>query len=234
MELENEVINNLETEKNDNSFFNTFIGQTVNSAIDVGLRTILPDLIENQIIDVKNALIENGLIGGIRSAVDSTVEMAKSAAGIVTGNFQNMDQVKMAVEKGGIIDTVSSILDKVIDKANQYNMINDTITNVIKSGKNVLLNNIANNIENQIEQQESTIEVLKNSVKNWNTYYEQQDFEGMEVKNKKIEEKIKEIVPLENILKETRRVENIHNLIKNNGNNFNITEEEIAVANKLI
>ena len=45
---------------------------------------------------------------------------------------------------------------------------------------------------------------------------------------------LEKIVPLENIINSARKIENIHNLIKNNGNNFNITEEEILLAQRLV
>ena len=50
----------------------------------------------------------------------------------------------------------------------------------------------------------------------------------------KIEKEFNKIIPLENIIKETRKVEAIHNLIKNNGQNFNITEEEKRLAYNFI
>ena len=43
-----------------NNFFNNTFGKTINYAIDIGLRAILPDLIENQVIDIKNSLLNNG------------------------------------------------------------------------------------------------------------------------------------------------------------------------------
>ena len=46
--------NNLENEKEQKSFLETTIGKTINTAIDIGIRTILPDYIENQIIDLKD------------------------------------------------------------------------------------------------------------------------------------------------------------------------------------
>ena len=61
MEIENQINNNIKVEKN--NLLNNIIGKTINNAIDIGLKTILPDLIENQIIDIKNSLLENGLNG---------------------------------------------------------------------------------------------------------------------------------------------------------------------------
>ena len=81
------------------------IGKTINTGIDFGLRAVLPDLIENQVIDIKNSLIKNGLREGINTAIKSAIDLGKSALEIVTGDFQNMSQVQMAIGSGGIIDT---------------------------------------------------------------------------------------------------------------------------------
>ena len=55
----------------------TYFGKTINNAIDIGLKTLLPDLIENQVIDIKNSLMENGLKAGIETAVDSAINFGK-------------------------------------------------------------------------------------------------------------------------------------------------------------
>ena len=222
MELNVELNNNIEK----NNFLNSVLGRTINTAIDFGLRAILPDLIENQVIDIKNALLQNGLKSGIDTAVNSAINLGKSAVGIVTGNFENMDQVKIAVGNGGIVDTVSNVLDKAINTTYRRGYIDKTVTSIIKNGKNVLLNNITNNIKSELDQQTNSVEKLEKYVNNWKEYYNNKDFEGMTKEYNKIKTQINKVIPLENILKETRKVETLHELIKNNGQNFNITEAE--------
>ena len=41
----------------------------------------------------------------------------------------------------------------------------------------------------------------------------------------KIEEQSQKIIPLENIINETKQIKALHNLIKNNGQNFDISKE---------
>ena len=36
------------------------LGKTINTGLDIGLRMLLPDLIEEQVIDIKDTIIENG------------------------------------------------------------------------------------------------------------------------------------------------------------------------------
>ena len=230
MELNNEINNNINVEKN--NFLNSVLGKTINTAIDIGLRAILPDLIENQVIDIKNALLQNGLKSGIDTAVNSAINLGKSAVGIVTGNFENMDQVRMAVGNGGIVDTVSNVLDKAINNTYKKGYIDKTVTSIIKNGKNVLLNNISNNIKSELDQQTNSVEKLEKYINNWKEYYNKEDFEGMTKEYNKIKTQLNKVVPLENILKETRKVATLHELIKNNGQNFNITElEKNAIEN---
>ena len=67
MKLENVQNNNLElnnkivNENTQKSFLETTLGKTVNTAIDIGLRAILPDFVENQVIGIKNNLLDYGL-----------------------------------------------------------------------------------------------------------------------------------------------------------------------------
>jgi phosphosulfolactate synthase (CoM biosynthesis protein A) len=56
----------------------------------------------------------------------------------------------------------------------------------------------------------------------------------MEKQYKKIQAELKQVLPLENVLIKARQLENIHNLIKNNGKNFNLSEEQLSLAERLI
>lgn len=64
--VENDLNNNLEkisTKLGDaqKSFLESDIGKVVNSAIDIGIKTALPDLIEDQVIDIKNTILRKVL-----------------------------------------------------------------------------------------------------------------------------------------------------------------------------
>ena len=232
MNLENTINNEIKI--NNNNFLNNALGKTINGAVDIGLRAILPDLIENQVIDIKNALLENGLKAGADTAINSVINFKKSAMGIVTGNFENMDQVSTAIGDGGIIDTISNLLDKALNKIYKNGNINNTIFKLIKNGKNVLINNVSNNIKKELQDQKNSIERLEKSIKNGQENYNKKDFKKMSQEYEKIEKEYKKIIPVENVINETKRVKAIHNLIKNNGQNFNITEEEKRLANNLV
>ena len=121
--LENEINQKLNTNLNQTelvtvdeqkNFLDTTLGKVVNTAVDLGLRWVLPDFIENQIIDIKDSLVKGGLKEGIDKAIDSAVELGKSVTGIFTGKFENVSQAQNAIKNGGIIDGISSSLDSAI------------------------------------------------------------------------------------------------------------------------
>lgn len=237
LKMENEININLEKnneiEKEQTKFFDTMLGKVVNNGLDFGLRAILPDVIENQVIEIKNALIENGLNEGIQTAVKSVVDLGKSVSGIFTGKFQNISQVQTAIGSGGVVDTFSNVLDKAINLTYQRGLINNNIKNIIRKGKEVILNNVTSNIKNELNYQENSIQYVSKYVNNFNEYFKNKDFEGMTKEYKKIESRIKDLIPLENVLKDARRAETLYNLVKNNGKNFNISEAEMELVYKL-
>ena len=91
-------IENNDIEIKQKNFLNTNIGNIVNTAIDVGLRFILPDFIEEQVIEINNALIEGGIKEGVNTAIEEGINFGKSTIGIITGKFDNVEQMQNAVK----------------------------------------------------------------------------------------------------------------------------------------
>ncbi len=229
LEIENTIVN----ENTQKSFLETTLGKTINTAIDIGIRALLPDFIDEQIINLKNNLFNNGLKEGITKSIDDAIDLGKSAIGIVTGNFENINQMQAAVKTGGIIDGVSNLLDTVVDKIRNTGLIDYNTANTIKQGKDVILNSVESNIENTFSNQLKSAEYTNKYINNWKEYYNNQDFDGMQREYEKIQKSMKNLVPLEKTINEARTIQNLHKLIKNNGKNFNLTPEELELAEKL-
>lgn len=225
--------NNLVNENMQKSFLETALGKTINTAIDVGIRAILPEFVEDQVINIKNNLLDYGLNDGIKKTIDDAIDLGKSAIGIVTGKFENISQMQNAVQSGGIIDGMSSLLDTIIDKVKEAGLINNTIANTIKQGKNVILNNVEKNIENNFKEQYRVIENTNNYINNWKGYFKQKDFDGMQKEYNKIGKQLKQIAPIEKTINDIKTIELLQNLIKNNGQNFDLTQDELALVEKL-
>lgn len=238
MELENNLnknknSNEIVNERDQNNFLNSTLGKVVDSAVDVGLRMIFPDFVEDGVIAVKDALLQEGLKEGLDTAINGAINLGKSVLGIFTGKFDNVSQARDAIKSGGIIDGISDVLDKVINKTNSSGLINNNIANLISNGKDAILDSVINKIEDEFTKQIDSAEKLAKYETNWKDYFENKDFEGMQREYDKIKEKIKELLPIENTLKEARVIENLHTLIKNNGQDFNLTKEQLELANML-
>lgn len=228
-----EINNNLNNELEQKNFLETTLGKTINTGIDIGIRALLPDYIEGQVIDLKDNLIKYGLKEGIKKSINDAINLGKSAIGIVTGNFENISQVQEAIKSGGIIDNVSNLLDDVINKVYKNGVINSTVAKTIKQGKNSILNNVEKNIENTFTKQINYLEYTEKYINNWKKYFNNKDFEGMEKEYKKLEKEISNLIPLEKTINDVRTIENLHILIKNNGQDFNLTQEQLELAEKL-
>ena len=221
------------TVENQNKFLQTTLGKTINTAVDIGLRGILPDMIEDQIIEIKNVLLTNGLKDGIDSAIKSAIDLGKSALGIVTGKFENLSQAHTAIKKGGIIDGISEVIDNVLESSTKNELLSKSTGRLIKKGKNAILDTISSNIEENFMQEMNALEKVSKYISNWNNYYNLKDKEGMEKEYKKIRKQMSTIMALDSTISEAKKIENIHNLIKNKGENYELSDEERELINIL-
>ena len=221
------------TVENQNKFLQTTLGKTINTALDVGLRGILPDMVEEQIIDIKNVLVKNGLKEGIDAAIKAAIDLGKSALGIFTGKFENLSQAHTAVKKGGIIDGISEVIDNVLESSTKNELISKGIGKLIKKGKNAILDTISSNIEEKFLQEINSLEKVSKYISNWKNYYNLKDIDGMEKEYRKLKKQMDTIMALDSTISEAKKIENIHNLLKNKGINYELSEEEKQLINIL-
>lgn len=214
-------------------FLESKIGKAINLGIDAGIKVACPNLIEDQIIEVKDALLENGLEGGIKQIVESVKKFGKSSIGLITGNFESIEQIEVAVKNGGVIDSLSGILDLAIESAEKNGLIEKNIAKAIKKGKNTMLKNFSKSISQDLLKEQKALEKVEGYIEDWKMYYQNKDFSNMEKIYKKIERQIDKVAPIKNVIQDSQIVENMHNLIKNNDGKFNLSEEEIELAKKL-
>ena len=239
MDIENQlnneknINNNVEIEKEQKNFLETTIGKIVNTGLDIGIRALLPDFIDEQVINLKDNLFEYGFKEGITKTIDDAIDIGKSAIGIFTGNFENIEQMQIAVQTGGLIDGLSDLLDTVVGKVYQKGLINSNVANILTQGKDIILDNVQSNIEKTFTEQIANSNNINQYINDWKNAFENKDFNTMEKQYEKIETELKELAPIENTINQARTIENLHNLIKNNGQDFNLTKEQIELAEKL-
>ena len=107
----------LTNSKEQKNFLETTLGKVINTGLNLGLRVVLPDFIENEVIGIKDTILKEGFGAGIKKCINSAVDLGKSAIGIFTGKFENVSQVQTAIKNGGLIDSLSELLTTAINKA---------------------------------------------------------------------------------------------------------------------
>lgn len=227
-----ELIENLNL-SNENSFFENTFSNIINGALEAGLRRLLPDKIENEVINVKDAFMEQGFPGAIKETINSAINIGKKLLGNESKNFENIDQIGQAFKDGKLIEGVSNTIDFVLDKIEKNNILPENITNIIKSGKNILLNCVSNDVNNELVIENKNINKLKKYTEKWKEEYNNRDFNSMEKTMKKINSIMEKIAPIESVINEAKSIENMHDLIKNNGQNFELNYEEKELAKLL-
>jgi len=231
--LENNLNESKNLENNQNGFLKTNLGMAVNEALNFGLRSILPDFVENQVIEIKDSILNNGIKAGIDTAIEKAIDLGKSAMGIVTGSFQSISQIETAVQKGGLIESATNLINSGINLAEKNNMINPNVAKVLETGIDIIGNSLDKNISNKLEDQKQILNNINDSIEKWGKYREQGNFEKMDVEYNKIKDNVEKLVPMEETLNKVNALENLHNLIKNNGGDFNLTNEQLELAKKL-
>ena len=231
----NKIINNAisKIEETSHNFLETKLGQTVNTAIDFSLKAMLPNWIEDDIIEIKDTIFNEGFKEGVQLAVNKAIEVGKSIEGIFTGNFESISQIKDVIKSGGLLETISKLLDSVINYAKDEKLISSSTAKLIKANKNLIMQNIENSIDNSLLDQTEAISKIDGYIEKWKKYFDKQDLTNMKKMYNKIENQMKEVVPIQGVLNKVEYVENLQQLIENNGNNFDLTEEELELANML-
>lgn len=214
------------------NFFESKIGQIANSALDVGLKRILPDFLEDEVIEIKDTLLSEGLTEGVNKAIDSAIDLGKTAMGIFTGEFESIEQAKDALEKGGMLEGISDGLDYVLEKLEKSNIISSNISTLIKSGKELIINNIDSNVDIEFNNEIESLNKINNYIEKWEKSYSDKDIEELNKQYKNIQKEMKKIMPLEKILNNVKKIENINELI-NNSKNFNFDSVYLDLAKNI-
>lgn len=214
-QLTNDIKNN-EISKNQNDFIGNMFKNAINFGVDLGLKSLLPDLIEDQVIDIKNSILEGGFKEGVNTLMKKVNEFKNSITGIFTGNFNNIQEINTATKQGGIIKTVSKGLSKGIDTGVKSGIIPKSIGGILKAGKTTMLNEFSNSLESQMRKEIQKFDTLNDLNKKWYDALDQRDFDKMTKYTEKISVLSKDLVKFSNIINETKKIEELHNFIKEN------------------
>ena len=104
-------------------------------------------------------MLKYGLKDGITKSVESVIDTGRSALGIVTGKFENISQIQNVLKRGGILDSISELLDNVFEKIRYNGNVNYKIMDLIENGKDAILDSIEMNIEQTLDRKIEEIQL---------------------------------------------------------------------------
>lgn len=211
-----------------NNALSEILNNVINWSIDAGLKYILPDSIENDVIKIKNDLLNGNAAQKIIDTIGSVINLGKEKLNNEKKEIINTEDIKKVLQNPDTIKLISDTVETILNNRD----IN--IQNKERSNKKIIEKNVENNLNNQLESQINSINKIENYKNEWYKNYENKDFEKINKVYKNIKKELKNIVPIEKLIKETRKIENLNQLIKSKGGDFNITKEELELANKLV
>jgi len=231
-EVRNEIANNLKEKQEE--FLESNLGQVINTGIDIGLKAVLPEWLEDEIIEIKDTALNDGFKEGVQIAINKAIDMGKAIEGIFTGNFESISQIKSVIKSGGLLDTVSDLLDDVISWSKDEKLISSSTAKLIKSSKKTILKSIEDSIDNSLEDQVTAIEKIDGYIEKWNNYFNEQDLTNMKKIYTRMQKEMEKIIPIQDVLNRVEQIENLQELIINKNGDFNLTEEEIELSSMLV
>lgn len=218
--------------KEKDNFFDTDIGKIIDNSIDLAIKAVIPNIIDEQIINIKNAIIEGGFEEGIKEIKNIGNNLKESIKGIITGEFETIEQMKLAIKDGGILDFVSLCIDKGIKCLNKYTDLDYSVLNLIETSKDLLISQVAKNIEDNYMEQLEHFEKIEEYSNKWKEAYEERNIENINKYSKKIKNHRKNVIQIEEVIEKARTIENMTEII-NNTKKFELTDAEKELASKI-
>lgn len=212
---------------------NPAIPRAANAALDLGLKAILPDFIENDIIEIKDAFIQNGFVAGLEESKEKAEEVYKSIKGIFSGDFDSVGEIKRLIQKNGILDTASMLVDKITKILVDKKIITKSTYNLIKAGKKEILEVLGGELNNYYKIDEYDLEKLQTQIQDWKESYKNNDYESMEKNAKKITQTLEKSNALEKILNQARTIEKAQKYIIQKVTIENLTKNEKKIIESI-
>lgn len=222
-------INDNEINKNNiinyrEEFLKTNILKEINNTLDNYLKEIFPDSLGEDLINIKNNIINNNIKNTIYEKIEKATE--KNVKNI--NDYETISNIQENMMKKENINEISKNIEKNIDKSVDKN------TDIIikeELKKEDIINNVEDSIDKTFEKQKNNIKKIEKHIKNWENKYNLKDIEGMKKEYDKMEKLIDNLMPLENVINNYRKIENIQNLLENN-NDFYLDDQVLELANK--
>ena len=197
-----------------------------NNALNFGLKAILPDFIEDDIIQIKDSFINEGFEKGLEEAKEKAEEVWKSVKGVFTGEFDTVGEIQKLIQKNGILDTASDLVDKITKLLLSKKIINKTTYNLIKTGKKEILNALEGELNNYYKIDTYDLESLNEQIEKWQKNYNDSDYESMEKTAKTILNILDKVDQIEAVINKARNIQKVQKYIQEKGSKEKLTKAE--------
>ncbi len=194
------------------------INKTIDNIYNEILRAFLPDSIEDKVIEIKDKL---GLSQLSQNVANFTKDLIYN---------KNEKDANRSISKLDIEKETSKIISGITDS---YDLSINQVERLEKN-KKTISNKVEQEINKEIKNYVNAFEKNNQNINEWKQFYNSKDFKNMDKVYKKIEKNMQNIVPIEEKIKEVRELENVHQLIKRKGGDFNLTNEELELTQKLL
>jgi len=209
------------------------IQSIANIILDIGLKAVLPDFIEEDVIEIKDVFIQEGFLEGLQEILDKLEDIGKSITGIFTGNFDTIEQIKRLIKTDGLLDGVSELIDKITKDLLKKNKISKNTYNLIKSGKKEILKILESELKSTYSIDTSSIEKIEEYCNDWKESYDRKDYKSMKKDLNKIKTKLKKNKLIEETINKARNIEKIQEYIDKKGSIENLSNEEKSLLEKI-
>lgn len=223
----------MELEKNLENTKEISAVKIVSTILDIGLKAILPDFIEDDVIEIKNTFIKEGFVEGVQEILDKLEDVGKSIIGIFSGRFETVEQIKRLVQTDGILDGTSELIDKILKKMQNNGKINKSTYNLIKTGKKEILNILEDELKSTYQENTYSLEKLNQYCEEWKENYKKQDYEEMKKNINKIKDRLEKSELVEEIINEARNIEKVQKYIEKKGSIENLSDKEKQLLEKI-
>lgn len=224
------IKNNIEKEKNisnkQNEFLDNLLSEVIDSAIDAGIKYLLPKSISKDIINLKNKIFTKRFKTELKNTIDKVIRKGKREIGRTDISLRNIKEVHQSLYRGNILDNVSNLIKKYVEEKKDLGKIDSKTSKKIIDNEGVLMQNISTNIENELINQMRDINILRKYNFEWKKAFEIKNLEEMRKIYIEIEKKLLKVLPIKNILNDIEKIKIIQKILDENNGDFKMAEEE--------
>ena len=196
------------------------INEKVNMIYDEIIKSVLPSSLAKNVIKIKNNL-----------EID---KISKKVEELTKEFLKNRKEQKnnKKISKVGSINSKEEA-EKIISAIKECCNLTQIENKKIEENKNKISKQFEEKIQDNIKVAVKLFNENGKNINKWKEAFNNKNFMKMEKIYKEIEKNKVNTVSIEENIKELKKIENMHLLIKRKGGDFNLTNEELELVEKL-